>query len=121
MILPLSEQLDEQYERKVQRDKAEHDTVPDFDQYQKAMDEAKNNQKRLRETLTTEQVEKIERLKRRQEELVKYEKGESVDMRILKRKNKRSRFRPPPEEELDDEVDDHAQVSGGKKRKYRMW
>lgn len=135
LILPLSEQLDEQYARKKKREETEAamkgdennifdqdaytpESFADFDKYKKAIMEARRNQEMLKNTLTTEQIEKQDRLKRRMEELDKYAKGESVDMRLIKKKSK---FRPPPETELNDEVDDHVEMPKDKKNKYRFW
>ncbi|CAI2359543.1 unnamed protein product [Moneuplotes crassus] len=132
MILPLSEQISEQHERKLKRDEIEKsqqgssDSVfdegvydpnafLDLEKYKKARKTA------LRNTYTTEQIEKKERQNRRIEELDKFAKGESADMKIIKRKKARSRFRPPAEEDIDDEVDDHVEIENQKKSKYRLW
>lgn len=131
MILPLSEQLSEQHERKKIRDevaakqKGDSSSVfnesaydpnefLDLDRYKKIRKAA------LKDTFTTEQLQKQETLQRRFEELEKYEKGESADMNILKRK-KRSKYRPALEEDDNDEVDDHMPMKKEKKSKYRFW
>ena len=132
-FLPLSEQLSEQYERKKQREEIaesqkgddssifhsedyDPESFLDLNKYKKLRKEALNN------ILTTEQIEKRDRQNRRIQELEKYEKGESVDMRILKRKKGMSRFRAPPEEEQGkDEVDDHVHMEDQKKSRYRFW
>lgn len=131
MILPLSEQLSEQHQRKKIRDevaekqKGDSSSVfnesaydpnefLDLDRYKKIRKAA------LKDTFTTEQLQKQETLQRRSEELDKYEKGESVDIKILKRK-KRSKYRPALEEDENDEVDDHIPMKKEKKSKYRFW
>jgi hypothetical protein len=137
MILPLSEQLDEQYERKQKRIEAEESMKGDesnvfdtdfdptsfssFDKYMKVVDEAKLNQKSLKNTLTTEQIQKQEKLKRRMEELDKFERGESVDMRILKQKSRLNKYKAPLEDDIQDEFDDHMDMPKVKKTKYRFW
>ena len=76
MFMPLSEQLDEQQERKIQRQKISEelkgdktnifdqddltpDMYADFNKYKKAIENAKQNQQDLKDMLTTDQLEKI--------------------------------------------------------------
>lgn len=139
MFIPLSEQLDEQYARKVERQKVEEsqkgdkssvffqdnitpESYADFGKYKKAYEEARKNQSDLKNTMTTDQLERIERLKVRQEELEKYEKGEPTDINILKRKFKRRYVISDEEKEnqLDEQVDDHIKTTGTR-RKLRLW
>jgi hypothetical protein len=131
MILPLSEQISEQYARKKIRDevaeKQKGDATSIFNEaaYDPNefldLDRYKRIRKvELKDTYTTEQLEKQERQQIRINELGKLERGESVDMKIIKKK-KRSKYSPIPEEEHDD-VDDHIQMNNkAKKNKYRFW
>ena len=136
MFLPLDGQLKEQYERKVKREEVEKnmkadennvfdidktpENIANLDQYKDALKEAKLNQKKLRETMTPDQLSKKEKLRRRQEELDKFGKGESADMSVLK-KSRLSKFKPPPKEQTDaDDVDDHVQIESGRKKKF-IW
>lgn len=131
MILPLSEQISEQHERKKLREEVEKkqqgdpDNIFDGDAYDPTafldLEKYKKVRKEaLKNTYTTEQIEKQNTQKRRIAELRKFEKGESVDMRILKRKKGMSKYRAPVEDEVDD-VDDHIKMKKENKSKLRFW
>ena len=93
------------------------ENIANLDQYKDALKEAKLNQKKLRDTMTPDQLQKKDKLRRRQEELEKFSKGESVDMSILK-KSRFSKYKPPKEEIDVDEVDDHVQMKAVKKKRF---
>ena len=131
MILPLSEQISEQHERKKLREEVEKkqqgdpDNIFDGDAYDPTafldLEKYKKVRKEaLKNTYTTEQIEKQNTQKRRIAELRKFEKGESVDMRILKRKKGMSKYRAPVEDEIDD-VHDHIKMKKENKSKLRFW
>ena len=134
MILPLSEQISEQQERKMLRKEVEKqqegddesvfsegaydpNSFLDLEKYKRVRKEA------LKNTYTTEQLDKKAIFERRMEELEKFERGESVDMRILKRKKGSNRFRAAPEHEADDvdDVDNHMKMKDEKQSKFRIW
>jgi len=57
------------------------------------IEQAKAQQARMAELYTTEQLETIESTKKRVAELEKYAKGESADVKILKRKDRKKKKR----------------------------
>lgn len=103
MFMPLHDQLQEQLERKEEREvlkkMEEEEAKSIWHQGKREMfkfdhiDQAKAQQERMAEVYTTEQLETIEFTRKRVIELEKFEKGESSDQKILKRKDRKKKKR----------------------------